>query len=204
MTTSPRRLAPGLLLRDMEQRDLVRVSELEAELFGAEAWSPSLLAEEFDRTSGPYADRRYVVVEGALAAASAASAASAAADTGADGAAPAAAELLGYAGLWYGDGRGQSDLLTIATVPEARRHGIAGAMLRELTATASTAGCRAVLLEVRESNQGARRLYEAHGFSSIGRRRRYYSEPVEDAVVMRLELSGAGAPGPVGAPDRLR
>lgn len=201
MTPCPRRLAPGLLLRDMEQRDLVRVSELEAELFGAEAWSPSLLAEEFDRTSGPYADRRYVVVEGALAAASAVSAAAAG---WADGAAPAGVEILGYAGLWYGDGRGQSDLLTIATVPGARRHGIAGAMLRELTATASAAGCRAVLLEVRESNQGARRLYEAHGFSSIGRRRRYYSEPVEDAVVMRLELVGAGVPGPVGAPDCLR
>ena len=70
-------------------------------------------------------------------------------------------------------------------------------MLTELVATAREAGCPDVLLEVRQSNEAAQRLYTRHGFVSIGRRRRYYQVPPEDAVVMRLSLRPR--PGPVGA-----
>ena len=47
---------------------------------------------------------------------------------------------------------------------------------------------REVLLEVRESNQAARGFYASLGFLEEGRRRSYYADPVEDAVLMRMQL----------------
>ena len=164
------------LLRDMTRGDLPRVAELEGELFGAEAWSPWLLAAELEATTaaeGRLPDRRYVVVEDQ------------------DGA------VAGYAGLYHAGGAGDADLLTIGTAPAQRRRGLAALMLDELIGTARDLGCPAILLEVRRSNTGAQRLYRAHGFIPIGLRRRYYQEPREDAVVMRRELRER--PGPVGA-----
>ena len=69
-------------------------------------------------------------------------------------------------------------------------------MLTELVSTAREMSCPDVLLEVRQSNEVAQRLYARHGFVPIGRRRRYYQAPPEDAVVMRLTLRPR--PGPVG------
>ena len=105
--------------------------------------------------------------------------------------------LLGYAGLYHAGGLTSADLLTIATVPAARGRGIASLMLTELVSTAREMSCPDVLLEVRQSNETAQRLYTRHGFVPIGRRRRYYQAPPEDAVVMRLTLRPR--PGPVGA-----
>ncbi|NDR54229.1 ribosomal protein S18-alanine N-acetyltransferase [Actinomyces sp. 565] len=156
----------------MVPADLEMISRLEPELFGAEAWSPAALAAELDRTTGPGADRAYLIAEATEE--------------------PAGhLGIVGYAGLWYGDGRGDADLLTIATVPAARRRGVASALLEALVRVAAEAGCRAVLLEVRASNAGAQRLYTNHGFAPIGRRRRYYLAPVEDAIVMRRGLQDA-------------
>jgi ribosomal-protein-alanine N-acetyltransferase len=51
-------------------------------------------------------------------------------------------------------------------------------------------GARSATLEVRRSNEDARRLYERFGFASAGVRRAYYSNPVEDALVMwRADLA---------------
>ena len=75
-------------------------------------------------------------------------------------------------------------------------------MLTELVSTAQQAGCPDVLLEVRQSNEVAQRLYTRHGFVPIGRRRRYYQAPPEDAVVMRLTLSPRL--GPIGANEISR
>ena len=47
---------------------------------------------------------------------------------------------------------------------------------------------RTVYLEVRESNRAARTLYDADGFEPVGRRRRYYRSPVEDALVLKREI----------------
>ena len=162
-----RPLPPGARLRPLRAADREEVARLEAGLFGGEAWSEDLLARELARSGGAGADRRYVVVE-----------------EWPDG----GGGILGYAGVWLGDGRGDADLLTIATVPRARRRGLAAAMLRELIGLARAAGCRAVLLEVRVSNDAARALYARHGFTTAGWRRRYYTAPVEDALVMRLPL----------------
>ncbi|WP_244963357.1 ribosomal protein S18-alanine N-acetyltransferase [Actinomyces trachealis] len=161
-------------LRPMVAADLPRVAELEQELFGAEAWSRQLLSAELEAANDAsgLADRNYLVAES-------------------ESAAGQPAELIGYAGVWFGDGRGDADLLTIATVPPWRRHGVGGALLDAAVEVAQRAGCRNVLLEVRESNAGAQRLYRSRGFKQLGRRRRYYVEPVEDALVLRLALSGA-------------
>ena len=184
--------APGL--REMAARDLEAVARLEGELFGAEAWSRDLLAAELAASHGPMADRRYVVVESEESDGDgdAYDAADRAVGTGAHG-----PRLLGYAGLYHAGGLTSADLLTIATIPAARGRGIASLMLTELVSTAREAGCPDVLLEVRQSNEAAQRLYTRHGFVPIGRRRRYYQAPPEDAVVMRLTLRPR--PGPVGA-----
>jgi len=189
--TGPGR-APGL--REMTEGDLDVVARLEGELFGAEAWSRDLLAAELVASHGPMADRRYVVVESE----------EPDDDVGADEAADRAVgtgshgpRLLGYAGLYHAGGLTSADLLTIATIPAARGRGIASLMLTELVATAREKSCPDVLLEVRQSNEAAQQLYTRHGFVSIGRRRRYYQAPPEDAVVMRLSLRPR--PGPVGA-----
>lgn len=186
-------LTSRLRLRDMTAADLPEVAGLEHELFGGEAWSHALLASELEASQdrpGASADRSYVVVETA--------GSPARSSTGPDGAdAAARPPLLGYAGLWYGDGHGDADLLSIATVPAARRRGVARMMLRELVGRARAAGCSAVLLEVRAANAAAQALYASEGFERIGVRRRYYVAPVEDALVMRLVLRGGV--GPVGA-----
>ena len=183
---------PGL--REMTEEDLGTIARLEGELFGTEAWSRDLLAAELKASHGPRADRRYVVVE------SEESDGDGDADDAADraaGAGPHGPRLLGYAGLYHAGGLTSADLLTIATVPAARGRGIASLMLAELVSTAREVGCPDVLLEVRQSNEAAQRLYTRHGFVPIGRRRRYYQAPPEDAVVMRLTLRPR--PGPVGA-----
>ena len=182
-------------LREMAAGDLETIARLEGELFGAEAWSRDLLAAELVASQGPGADRRYVVVESEETDDDAAGRAT--------GAGPHGPRLLGYAGLYHAGGLTSADLLTIATVPAARGRGIASLMLTELVSTAREVSCPDVLLEVRQSNEAAQRLYTRHGFVPIGRRRRYYQAPPEDAVVMRLTLrprlglvgAEAGEPG---------
>lgn len=180
---------PGRL-REMRADDLDAVAALETELFGGEAWSPALLGAELAASQGEGADRSYVVVESG-----------GAQGGGADGADDAddGRAILGYAGLWFGDGRGDADLLTIATAARARRRGLARLMLDHLIHQARGTGCGAVLLEVRASNEAAQALYLSRGFEPIGRRRRYYSAPTEDAVVMRLALTESGRQGARGS-----
>ena len=174
---------PGL--REMTEEDLGTIARLEGKLFGAEAWTRGLLNLELEASQGPQADRRYESED-----------ADDAANPGA-GAGLNGPRLLGYAGLYHAGGLTSADLLTIATIPAARGRGIASLMLTELVSTAQQAGCPDVLLEVRQSNEAAQRLYTGHGFAPIGRRRRYYQAPPEDAVVMRLTLRPRL--GPVGS-----
>ena len=91
---------------------------------------------------------------------------------------------------------GEWELENIAVAPAFQRHGIAGELLRVLLDHVRRSGASTVFLEVRESNVAARRFYERHGFSEIGRRRQYYHSPGEDAVIYRLHLSTASSGGP--------
>ncbi len=86
---------------------------------------------------------------------------------------------------------GEWEIENMVVAETARRRGVGGGLLGELLRLARDQAGAAVWLEVRESNQPARRLYEKHGFREAGRRRGYYRDPVEDAVLyeLRFELS---------------
>ena len=83
-----------------------------------------------------------------------------------------------------------ADLLSIAVSPEARGGGIGEKMLKEAIALLQEMEVESLQLEVRLSNLPARRLYEKLGFCEIGRRKDYYDNPKEDAVLMELPLGG--------------
>jgi ribosomal-protein-alanine acetyltransferase len=70
----------------------------------------------------------------------------------------------------------------------ARRHGLGSRLLDALLNAARETHSEAVFLEVRESNLAARRLYRKAGFDETGRRKSYYSNPLEDAILYRLGL----------------
>ena len=72
----------------------------------------------------------------------------------------------------------------IAIRPGFRAQGIGTALLQQVLAEGRQLGARRATLEVRSSNEGARRLYERMGFYVAGIRRDYYSEPVEDALIL--------------------
>lgn len=91
--------------------------------------------------------------------------------------------ILGYAVLSVILDEGNLD--NIAVSPEARRQGVADALLSALTAFGRE-HLAALMLEVRASNAPAIALYEKHGFAAVGRRKNYYDAPQEDAVLMTL------------------
>ena len=84
------------------------------------------------------------------------------------------------AGVW--------EIENMVVAEQGRRRGIGGGLLDELLRRARNDGGAAVWLEVRESNQPARRLYEKHGFRETGCRRRYYGDPAEDAVLYEFRF----------------
>jgi len=75
------------------------------------------------------------------------------------------------------------ELENIAVLPECRRQGIARGLLSALLAQARALLAERILLEVRASNQAAIRFYETSGFESLARRRDYYRNPPEDAII---------------------
>jgi len=69
-----------------------------------------------------------------------------------------------------------------------KKRGIGTTLLRRLLSEAQAGGAASAILEVRESNAPARRLYEKTGFRSQGRRSSYYRDPIEDAILYRRSL----------------
>ena len=70
-----------------------------------------------------------------------------------------------------------------------RQSGVGSRLVRSLLAEARTAGVLSVILEVRESNHAALRLYESIGFKAEGRRKNYYQASTEDALLYRLKIA---------------
>ena len=79
-----------------------------------------------------------------------------------------------------------ADIQDVFVEPDYRRRGIANKMLTELLKTLQV---NAITLEVRESNVPAIALYEKYGFEAVHIRKNYYKNG-EDALLMRLEMSG--------------
>ena len=74
----------------------------------------------------------------------------------------------------------------LAVLEGFRRQGLGSLLLSRVIEEGVRLGARSAMLEVRESNQAARRLYERFGFLVAGVRPAYYSKPVENALVLRL------------------
>ncbi len=91
-------------------------------------------------------------------------------------------EVLGYAGAWIV--MDECHITNIAVAEEARGQGIGRALLTALLQYMSSLGAAWADLEVRVSNERARKLYESEGFVSIGRRKKYYEDNGEDAYLM--------------------
>ena len=80
------------------------------------------------------------------------------------------------------------ELENIVVAPSARRRGVGRQLMDALLSAARRSNSGSVFLEVRESNDAARTLYEKGGFKQTGRRKSYYANPMEDAVLYRLIL----------------
>lgn len=107
--------------------------------------------------------------------------------------------LIGYAVMmWIPD---EVHLLNLSVAAACQQRGYGRVMLRWLRAEAGRGGARAMTLEVRPSNDPARRLYASEGFEQIGLRKRYYpsfNRMREDAFVLRVpidrdDIAGGGS-----------
>jgi ribosomal-protein-alanine N-acetyltransferase len=80
------------------------------------------------------------------------------------------------------------ELENVVVESTVRRKGVGTGLLNELLTRARASNSESVFLEVRESNQAARALYVKLGFEQDGRRKGYYSNPPEDAILYRRNL----------------
>ncbi|MCQ1994783.1 ribosomal protein S18-alanine N-acetyltransferase [Arthrobacter sp. zg-Y1171] len=152
----------------MDADDIPAVDALERRLFPVDAWPLQMFHDELAQTS----TRSYYV------------------------AVDRAGTVLGYAGLMCV--LPIADVQTIAVVPESEGAGIGSRLLTTLVDEAKERGAEDVLLEVRDDNPRAQRLYRWFGFEQIHVRPRYYRDGAS-ALIMRLPLAGwSGAPAPAG------
>lgn len=146
--------------RPMRPEDLERVVEIQRSAF-AHPWSRELIAREMGH------DWSSVLV---------------AVEPGAAGEA-----IVGVVVFWLV--HDEVHVLNVAVAPEARRRGVARALMYEAERRGGERGARLATLEVRRSNQAALELYRSLGYRQVGVRPRYYAEEGEDAIVMERVLS---------------
>ena len=82
----------------------------------------------------------------------------------------------------------EAELETIVVAPQHQRRGLGAFLVRALAEELRKVQVSELILEVRASNRTAVGFYRAYGFEEAGRRVRYYADPEEDAVLMRLKL----------------
>jgi len=150
-----------LAFRRMRASDLPRVMEIERAAF-AHPWSEEMVRRELSHEFSTV-----------LLAASPAEA-------------PGQEILRGFLIAWLV--HDEFHVLNVAVDPEARRRGVARALLGEAESRAREQGARMAMLEVRRSNAAAISLYRTLGYREVGIRPRYYAEDGEDALVMDKAL----------------
>lgn len=94
--------------------------------------------------------------------------------------------LVAYISAYHA--RPEMEILNIAVAPERRRQGLGRRMLNLALQAAAKMGIKKISLETRESNSAAIALYESAGFAKSGRRKRYYPDNGEDALIYILNL----------------
>ena len=82
----------------------------------------------------------------------------------------------------------EAEILKVSVTEFARNKGVGKQLLDFAVSYIGTRGVKNCYLELRASNEAARRLYEKRGFITVGTRRNYYKRPVEDAILMQFEL----------------
>jgi ribosomal-protein-alanine N-acetyltransferase len=98
--------------------------------------------------------------------------------------------IVGY--LIAREAGGTGEILNLAVDPPHRRAGVASALLDAGLVVLRRRGAEEIFLEVRESNLAAQALYLGAGFRPVGQRSRYYRNPVEDALILRLGPESGG------------
>jgi [ribosomal protein S18]-alanine N-acetyltransferase len=110
-------------------------------------------------------------------------------------------QLVGYLCLW--EIGHEIHITNLAVHPAFRRRGVARALLGRVLEDARHTRVELIFLEVRPTNIEALGLYESFGFKVIGRRKGYYFDTGEDALVMEARL-GAETAGPTGGNQQAR
>ena len=142
-----------LTVRPADAGDIDAIADLEQVAFPVDAWSQTLIEEG---VAGLVPTTTYFVVE-------------------------QDARFVGYAAVSVV--QDVAELQRIATAPDARRTGVAGALLHAVTELAAGSGAERLLLEVRVDNEAALAFYRHAGFAEIARRAGYYRDGT-DAVVL--------------------
>lgn len=94
--------------------------------------------------------------------------------------------VAGYAVYWWV--LEQAELANLAVRPDQQGRGLGGTILDQALAMAGNQGIESVFLEVRVSNEAARRLYSGRGFRQVSVRKGYYQNPKEDALILVRSL----------------
>lgn len=95
-------------------------------------------------------------------------------------------QVVGYAGAWLV--LDEAHITNVAVHPDFRGKKIGRLLMTELIRRVLVKGALKMTLEVRLSNHIAQKLYQSLGFEPMGRRRRYYSDNNEDAIIMWKDL----------------
>jgi ribosomal-protein-alanine N-acetyltransferase len=157
-------LAENLQIRKMTAADLGRVFEISAGLTESPQWPESAYLDALNPESTP---RRIALVVARS-----------------DAAGSEEVEGFTVASLLPP----QAELESIAVAARSQRRGLGRILLDALSSEIRKADVLQITLEVRASNHAALAFYRRAGFSQTGTRRAYYADPVEDAVLMRLDL----------------
>jgi len=156
--------------------DIASMIQLERQCLGASHWTEGHYQQLFGGESGG-AERLALVIE------------TSAAGNLAQGESRERRPLLGF--LIAHQVPPEWELENIAVDPSMRRTGLGSKLLAALLVRARQTNSESVFLEVRESNQTARHFYEKAGFRQTGRRKSYYAQPFEDAILYQLSLKMA-------------
>lgn len=149
------------LIRRLTAADASAMADLDADVFGKDAWPRGMFDTQFDIP--------WVTCLGVD-------------ETALDERAPAG-RLAACGVITLGI---EADLMTIGVREPWRRRGLATRLLNELLGAAERAGSECCFLEVRAADSGAQGLYRAAGFTAVGRRPRYYGD--DDGIIMRKQF----------------
>lgn len=95
-------------------------------------------------------------------------------------------KIIGFAGVMTA--ADEADITHIAVLPEYQRQHVASSLLQEIIKQLQLMGVQTIYLEVRQHNSTAQSLYHFAKFEQVGTRKNYYTNPIEDAIIMKKEI----------------